>query len=664
MRARRRFLMSSRFLRIFFLATILILIVSIGSWAKPVSPDDAQKVAKNWIDYVVKNDGSWGEYKSAEAVKIEPFFVEGGLVGFVIDVAPLGFVLVPADDELPPIKAYSTDSVFIQDSEGFADWVGQDLKEITNMLRTESVKKVVFMPINAKLWGWLRENNFLESVPAVSTLPPPILTTTNWDQMDPYNRFCPEWPQDSGSKTPVGCVATASAQVMRYWSWPPQGTGSHSYTSQTHRFQLSADFNHAYNWDNMPDSLSFATSPQKDEVARLGSDLGIAFDMDYDPDGSGAYTTDAVSVLTQYFYYSSEIKFDGYTGDETSWFTLFKTEVDAGRPSLMSIRGPDGGHAVVCDGYRTDQGNMLHLNFGWGGWASTYYAPNNVKSSSFDLSWIDTQEIVRSIMPNEPQAPGALTSASPMGGKAPVTVSFAGQGKKGVGPYTYHWDFGDAATGNGQSPTHIYLQAGAYTVTLTVTDSISQTASDSHLVINVSSTTGLSVSAQSTSATTGKVPLTVDFSAVAQGGTPSYSYIWNFGDGGANEPTANTTISHTYTTSGNYTAVLTVKDAGGAQATATGIAITAQPAAPVPSITSCLKMASPFRLKLTGTNFISASKIKIDGVAVPSVLFKNSGKLIAGSGTALKDMCPKGQPVKVTVENEEGNVSNEYSYTR
>jgi PKD repeat protein len=653
--------MSSRFWRVFFLAAILTLTVFTGLRAKQVEPDDAQKVAKNWINYVVKHDGSWGEYKNAEAVKIEPFFVEGSLVGFVIDVAPMGFVLVPGDDELPPIKAYSTDSFFNPDSEGLAEWVGQDLKELVNILRTESVKRPVFMPINAQLWGWLREKNFLESTPSISTLPTPNLTTTSWDQMDPYNRFCPDWPKDSGDNCPVGCVATATIQVMRYWSWPPQGTGSHSYTSDSHRFELSADFNHAYNWDNMPDTLAFgATNSQKDEVARLGSDLGIAFEMDYDPYGSGAYTSDAINVLPNYFFYSSDIRFDNYTGDETGWFNLFKAEVDAGRPALMSIRGPDGGHAVVCDGYRTDQGNMIHLNFGWGGSATSYYAVNNIKSGSWDLSWIDMQEIVRSIIPNEPPAPGAMSTASPMGGKAPVTVSFAGLGKKGVGPYTYHWDFGDGGSDDGQFPNHIYQQGGAFTVTVTVTDTLAQTASDSHLVINISTGTGISAAAQS-SATSGKVPFAVDFTAMAQGGTPAYSYTWNFGDG-ASETTSNTVIRHTYTTAGTYTAVLTAKDAVGAQATAAGITITAQPNAPVPTITSVSKLASPFRLKVLGTNFIAASTVKINGTAV-STTYKNGTKLLA-TGSTTKSLCPKGVTVKITVENESGNISNEFSFTR
>jgi hypothetical protein len=40
----------------------------------------------------------------------------------------------------------------------------------------------------------------------------------------------------------------------------------------------------------------------------------------------------------------------------------------------------------------------------------------------------------------------------------------------GVGPYSYHWDFGDGHTSNLQNPTHVYADVGEYIVTLTVTD--------------------------------------------------------------------------------------------------------------------------------------------------------------------------------------------------
>ena len=653
--------MKSNFLRFFVLAIAIFFLFNFAIFAKPITPDQAKEVADNWISYIVKNDGGWGSFSEAKSVSIEPFFVDDTLVGYIIHTAPTGFVLVSLDDELPPIKSYSTDAFFAPDANEFYKWLGQEMKEIVTYLKVEQSDKVAFSPVNKTLWQRFENKAFLESTPLVSAVPIPPLTTTAWDQMDPYNRLCPEY---NGEKCPVGCVATATAQVMKYWSWPPQGTGSHSYTSQSHRFQLSADFNHPYYWDLMLDSYGFntGTEDQKNVVAQLSYDLGVAFEMDYDPEGSGAYTTDAVQILPTYFFYSNQIAYADYPGNDTDWFNQFKTEIDNGRVSLMSIRGGAGGHAVVCDGYRTDQGNMLHLNFGWGGWGNAYYAINNIVVGGNDFTWVSGQEIVKQIIPNEVSTLGAASAASPMGGKSPVTVNFTGQGKRGTPPYSYQWDFGDGTPSqSGQSVSHIYNNAGVYVVTLTVTDSNNQTATDSHLKITVTSSSGLSVTFQ-TSTLSGQAPLSVDFTAIAQGGVPPYTYTWNFGDGNS-QTTSETTISHTYTLCGNYTASLTVKDSINAQANSS-TAINVIPATPVPRIDTASKASSPFRIKIYGSNFVSQAKVKINGVEVPQVVFKSGSQLIAKGGTALKNMCPKGVEVKITVENEPCNVSNEYKFTR
>jgi PKD repeat protein len=49
----------------------------------------------------------------------------------------------------------------------------------------------------------------------------------------------------------------------------------------------------------------------------------------------------------------------------------------------------------------------------------------------------------------------------------------------GTPPYTCQWDLGDGATSDECGPSHIYANPGNYTATVTVTDSVGQTASDS-----------------------------------------------------------------------------------------------------------------------------------------------------------------------------------------
>jgi parallel beta-helix repeat protein len=67
-----------------------------------------------------------------------------------------------------------------------------------------------------------------------------------------------------------------------------------------------------------------------------------------------------------------------------------------------------------------------------------------------------------------------------------------------------------------------------------------------------------SLSASATaSPTSGPRPLTVRFTGSASGGTPPYSYRWDFGDG---QTSTTQNPSHTYETDGNCIAILTVTD--------------------------------------------------------------------------------------------------------
>src|SRR5438132_13486628 len=59
---------------------------------------------------------------------------------------------------------------------------------------------------------------------------------------------------------------------------------------------------------------------------------------------------------------------------------------------------------------------------------------------------------------------------------------------------------------------------------------------------------------------------TVAFNATASGGTPSYSFSWRFGDGSTG---TGASVTHAYSSGGNFTVTLTVKDSGSPQQTAT-----------------------------------------------------------------------------------------------
>jgi|GEM_PF-6616212 len=62
-------------------------------------------------------------------------------------------------------------------------------------------------------------------------------------------------------------------------------------------------------------------------------------------------------------------------------------------------------------------------------------------------------------------------------------IQFYGLATGGVPDYTFEWDFGDGTTAVGQNPIHAYSEVGVYTVTLTVTDSEGNIATDTAIAV-------------------------------------------------------------------------------------------------------------------------------------------------------------------------------------
>ena len=172
----------------------------------------------------------------------------------------------------------------------------------------------------------------------------------------------------------------------------------------------------------------------------------------------------------------------------------------------------------------------------------------------------------------------ATASGTPTTGNAPVSVAFTSAGSGGTGPYTYSWNFGDGSTGTGQNPTHTYTAAGTYTAIVTVTDSANPAnTATANVAVTVSAAGQPLTASAAATPTSGQTPLNVAFTGTAAGGTPGYSYSWNFGDG-TTSTLQNPT--HTYNSAGTFNATLTVTDTASPANTATSsVSITASPIA-------------------------------------------------------------------------------------
>ena len=285
-----------------------------------------------------------------------------------------GFVIVSADDNAVTILGYSDEGTF-------------DSKHIPSNVQwwleyyAERVAKAQPISGNAK------------RAPQESKTPVlPLLRGINWDQDAPYYDMCPidQWPGNR-YRSFTGCVATAGAQIMRYWKWPAQGQGSHNYTWRncierdknyncwaTRDTILSVDFGATtYDWDNM---LGFydgdETEEQNHAVAELMYHVGVAINMNYSSIGSGGGTENLGKALVSYFGYKNTIRYYSQAIDPTLTYdqlsSMFEAELQAGRPISMGGASDNGAHEFVCDGMNKD--GLFHINWGWGGDFNGYFA--------------------------------------------------------------------------------------------------------------------------------------------------------------------------------------------------------------------------------------------------------------------------------------------------
>lgn len=199
----------------------------------------------------------------------------------------------------------------------------------------------------------------------------PLLGDIMWDQMAPFNGMTP-------GHAPTGCVATATAQIMRYWKYPDHAVGTHGYMSKSYGY-LSHDYNYRIDWEDMPVAPNGTPDNEIDAkpnptIARFMYGLGVAFDMNYSQQGSGTTHDKVVPALIRHYGYTKDIK--RITAQEAGgqWSSIIKSELDAGHPVLHGGTGKGGGHSFVCDGYTTD--DLFHFNWGWSGVSNGWYKLN------------------------------------------------------------------------------------------------------------------------------------------------------------------------------------------------------------------------------------------------------------------------------------------------
>ena len=208
----------------------------------------------------------------------------------------------------------------------------------------------------------------------------PLLGNIAYGQYEPYNDLCPQY---DGKKAITGCVATAMAQIMRMHKWPERGTGMNEYECKlliSHAIRsaddikpitLKTDFTQSiYQWDKMPETYNGNESPEeKQAIARLMYDCGVAANMGYGLYSSGANINDALVALIKHFNYDrNALLINRQYYVDAEWEDLIFENLNKGLPIFFV--GTDwesnGGHALVIDGYQAND-NLFHFNWGWDG---------------------------------------------------------------------------------------------------------------------------------------------------------------------------------------------------------------------------------------------------------------------------------------------------------
>lgn len=195
---------------------------------------------------------------------------------------------------------------------------------------------------------------------------------TQWNQGYPYNSKLPK----TGFQT--GCVATAAAQVMKYYNYPTQGIGYKEYTRKADgvTYTAIADFgNTTYDWAHMLNQYSLGEYNEEESraVGTLMYHAGVANDMYYGYSSSDAFYPDTKGLQT-YFGYSPNAQYVSRREmEDYGWDQIIYNELYYGHPVFYTATADVGGHAFVVDGYDSNSATF-HINWGWGGSNDGYYS--------------------------------------------------------------------------------------------------------------------------------------------------------------------------------------------------------------------------------------------------------------------------------------------------
>ena len=332
-------------------STKALLVGSLLSFAMPlclkahvVTPKEAENIARKYIKLPIKKV-TRGVSKQSGYSQNAPYYIYN-------DAQNKGFVIVSGTTEMGEILAYSNENAL--DTTNLHPGLAQLLNSY----------KMAFKAINT--------NNAVETEAKKGAFfaktVAPLLKTT-WSQDAPYNALL--------GYNYTGCVATTISQVLKYHEWPVQGMGNVSYVNTSDNRTLSENLNLSqYDWANMLpnyDAPVQATQAQRNAVAKLMKDVGLASGMQYHPGFAVATNQGAFDAFVKHFDYQATCVYQSTEGPSV-FADLLRQELVDGFPFYFygATKDYKGAHAWVVDGF--DDKGFFHMNFGWNGQSNGYYS--------------------------------------------------------------------------------------------------------------------------------------------------------------------------------------------------------------------------------------------------------------------------------------------------
>jgi len=356
---------------------LLALLCGLAAVAKPVDVDNARQAGKSFLL-------SKGLVKTTDSLFLAKTFAAGdnSFDCFYAFNVGEGFVLVAADTRSVPILGYSFNGNFLVNDlpDNFAAWLEGYRSDIERGVRAGAPEDAA----TAKEWKALLDDT---TVPSPAAKDDTYLLTSTWSQGSGYNNYCPVM---DGNHVVVGCVATAMAQIIRYWGYPTRGFGKSAYVHSAYGAQAVSFDTVDYDYSLMPDRISRRSSAAEcDMVSRLCYHCGVTVQMNYQnpnhTSGSGAQSSKVPDALHHFGYTAVDYVTRASVNNDTVWRRMIRKEIDAQRPIYYSGASTEYGHAFVLDGYSS--GNRFHFNWGWGGQSDGFYTLSTMQgfTSSNDM---------------------------------------------------------------------------------------------------------------------------------------------------------------------------------------------------------------------------------------------------------------------------------------